>query len=106
MTKKAYKSKLTLFETVLIKFGIKYTQIRIALSKYNGKVERQDRNDEQLFYKKAYFNTALHARCGKCTKQEKNEKCRIMAYEVERPSFFVERGRFSCLNMTSFVCVI
>ena len=54
---------------------------------------------------KKYFGTAVYVKYGECTTQ-KNKLCRIMAYEVERPSFFVERGRFSCLNMTSFVCVI
>ena len=54
---------------------------------------------------KKYFGTAVYVKYGECTTQ-KNKLCRIMAYEVERPSFLVERGRFSCLNMTSFVCVI
>ena len=52
-----------------------------------------------------HFGTAVYVKYGECTTQ-KNKLCRIMAYKVERPSFFVERGRFSCLNMTSFVCVI
>ena len=54
---------------------------------------------------KKHFGTAVYVKYGECTTQ-KNKLCRIMAYEVERPSFSVERGRFSCLNTTSFVCVI
>ena len=46
------KPKPTLFETELKKYGIKYTRIRIATPRHNGKVERQHRTDEQRFYKK------------------------------------------------------
>ncbi len=46
------KPKPTLFETELEKYGIKYTRIRIATPRHNGKVERQHRTDEQWFYKK------------------------------------------------------
>lgn len=46
------KPKPTLFETELEKYGIKYTRIRIATPRHNGKVERQHRTDEQRFYKK------------------------------------------------------
>ena len=42
----------TLFEAELEKFGIRYTRIRIATPRHNGKVERQHRTDEKRFYKK------------------------------------------------------
>lgn len=42
----------TLFEEELAKNGIKYTRIRIATPRHNGKVERQHRIDEARFYKK------------------------------------------------------
>lgn len=44
--------KPTLFEAELEKLGIKYTRIRIATPRHNGKVERQHRTDENRFYKK------------------------------------------------------
>lgn len=46
------KPKPTLFEAELEKLGIKYTRIRIATPRHNGKVERQHRTDEKRFYKK------------------------------------------------------
>lgn len=42
----------TLFEAELEKLGIRYTRIRIATPRHNGKVERQHRTDEKRFYKK------------------------------------------------------
>lgn len=42
----------TLFEAELKKLGIKYTRIRVATPRHNGKVERQHRTDEKRFYKK------------------------------------------------------
>lgn len=44
--------KPTLFEEELEKLGIKYTRIRVATPRHNGKVERQHRIDEKRFYKK------------------------------------------------------
>lgn len=41
----------TLFETALERFGIKYHRIRIATPRHNGKVERQNRQDEERFYR-------------------------------------------------------
>ena len=41
-----------MFEAELERFGIKYTRIRIATPRQNGKVERQHRTDEKRFYKK------------------------------------------------------
>lgn len=46
------KPKPTLFEAELEKLGIKYTRIRIATPRHNGKVERQHRTDEKRFYSK------------------------------------------------------
>ena len=46
------KPKPTLFEAELERYGIKYTRIRIATPRHNGKVERQHRTDEKRFYKK------------------------------------------------------
>lgn len=43
--------KPTLFEEELEKLKIKYTRIRIATPRHNGKVERQHRTDENRFYK-------------------------------------------------------
>ena len=40
----------TLFETALEQFGIKYHRIRVATPRHNGKVERQNRQDEERFY--------------------------------------------------------
>ena len=44
--------KLSLFEEMLEKCGIKYHRIRVATPRHNGKVERQHRTDEKRFYKK------------------------------------------------------
>ena len=44
--------KLSLFEKMLEKCGIKYHRIRVATPRHNGKVERQHRTDEKRFYKK------------------------------------------------------
>lgn len=45
------KGKKTIFEIALDKFGIKYHRIRIATPRHNGKVERQNRQDEERFYR-------------------------------------------------------
>ena len=42
----------TLFEGALEKLGIEYQRIRIATPRHNGKVERQNRQDEERFYSK------------------------------------------------------
>ena len=42
----------TLFEQQLEKYDIIYHRIRVATLRYNGKVERQHRTDEQRFYQK------------------------------------------------------
>ena len=42
----------TLFEAELEKLDIRYTRIRIATPRHNGKVERQHRTDEKRFYRK------------------------------------------------------
>lgn len=44
--------KLSLFEEMLEKCGIKYHRIKVATPRHNGKVERQHRTDEKRFYKK------------------------------------------------------
>lgn len=41
----------TMFESALEKLGIKYHRIRVATPRHNGKVERQNRQDEERFYK-------------------------------------------------------
>lgn len=41
----------TMFEAALEKFDIKYHRIRVATPRHNGKVERQNRQDEERFYK-------------------------------------------------------
>lgn len=48
---KSTKGKKTLFETALEKFDIIYHRIRIATPQHNGKVERQNRQDEERFYR-------------------------------------------------------
>jgi len=48
ITKKAEK---TMFEKALEFLGIKYHRIRIATPRHNGKVERQNRQDGERFYK-------------------------------------------------------
>lgn len=48
---KTDKYKPTLFEKALKIFGIKYHRIRIATPRHNGKVERQNRQDGERFYR-------------------------------------------------------
>ncbi|MGN1319053.1 MAG: hypothetical protein ACI4VF_08550 [Lachnospirales bacterium] len=48
---KTDKDKPTLFEDTLKLFGIKYHRIRIATPRHNGKVERQNRQDGERFYR-------------------------------------------------------
>ena len=45
------KGKKTIFEIALEELGIKYHRIRIATPRHNGKVERQNRQDEERFYR-------------------------------------------------------
>lgn len=45
------KGKKTIFEIALDNFGIKYHRIRVATPRHNGKVERQNRQDEERFYR-------------------------------------------------------
>lgn len=42
--------KLSLFESLLKKYGIEYQRTRIATPRHNGKVERQNRQDGDRFY--------------------------------------------------------
>ena len=44
--------KPSLFEKALMKCDIKYHRIRVATPRHNGKVERQQRTDENRFYRK------------------------------------------------------
>ena len=44
------KTEGTLFEEALKELGIAYRRIRIATPQHNGKVERQHREDQRLFY--------------------------------------------------------
>lgn len=48
---KSTKGLKTKFEKALEYFDIKYNRIRIATPRHNGKVERQNRQDEERFYK-------------------------------------------------------
>lgn len=48
---KSTKGRKTMFETALEELGIKYHRIRVATPRHNGKVERQNRQDEERFYK-------------------------------------------------------
>lgn len=41
----------TMFEIILDNLDIKYTKIRIATTRHNGKVERQHKQDSERFYK-------------------------------------------------------
>ncbi|WP_317368307.1 hypothetical protein [uncultured Tyzzerella sp.] len=41
----------TMFETILDNLDIKDTRTRIATPRHNGKVERQHRQDSEIFYK-------------------------------------------------------
>lgn len=49
---KSKTPKPTMFEIWLEKCGIKYHRIRVATPRHNGKVERQNRQDEERFYSK------------------------------------------------------
>ena len=40
-----------MFEIILDNLDIKYTKIRIATTRHNGKVERQHKQDSERFYK-------------------------------------------------------
>ena len=45
------KNVKTMFESALEHLGIKYNRIRVATPRHNGKVERQNRQDEERFYR-------------------------------------------------------
>ena len=49
---KSTKGRKTMFEKALEQLEIKYHRIRIATPQHNGKVERQNRQDEERFYSK------------------------------------------------------
>lgn len=46
------ETDLTLFETLMAEYGIRYHRIRPATPRHNGKVERGNRTDELRFYSK------------------------------------------------------
>lgn len=48
---KSTKGRKTMFEKALEQLDIKYHRIRIATPQHNGKVERQNRQDEERFYR-------------------------------------------------------
>lgn len=41
----------TMFENALEKLDIKHHRIRVAIPRHNGKVERQNRQDDERFYR-------------------------------------------------------
>ena len=49
-----------MFEMILDNVDIKYTRIRIAIPRHNGKVERKHRQDSEKFYKHLKMKVKKH----------------------------------------------
>lgn len=81
----------TLFEKALEKLGIKYHRIRVATPRHNGKVERQNRQDEERFYSKMKMYSLEDGRKQLAVYQKKSNNYIKTCLNMQSPNQIVDK---------------
>ena len=88
----AVKSKhKTMFEQTLEELGIEYNRIRVATSRHNGKVERQNRQDEERFYKNMRMYNLEDGRKQLAVYQRKSNNYIKTCLNMQSPNQIIEK---------------
>ena len=87
---KSTKGRKTMFEKALEQLEIKYHRIRIATPQHNGKVERQNRQDEERFYKNMRMYSLEDGRKQLAVYQRKSNKYIKTCLNMKSPNQVVE----------------
>jgi transposase InsO family protein len=88
---KSKTDKKTLFEKALEVLGIKYHRIRVATPRHNGKVERQNRQDEERFYRYMRMYNLEDGRKQLAVYQKKSNNYIKTCLNMQSPNQVVER---------------
>ena len=83
--------KKTLFEEALEKLEIKYNRIRVATPRHNGKVERQNRQDEERFYSKMKMYSLEDGRKQLAVYQKKSNNYIKTCLNMQSPNQVIEK---------------
>lgn len=81
----------TMFEDALEKLEIKYHRIRVATPRHNGKVERQNRQDEERFYKNMRMYSLEDGRKQLAEYQKKSNNYIKTCLDFQSPNQVVEK---------------
>lgn len=81
----------TMFEKALEKLDIKYHRIRVATPRHNGKVERQNRQDEERFYKDMKMYSLEDGRKQLAVYQKKSNNYIKTCLNFQSPNQVVEK---------------
>lgn len=81
----------TMFEAALEKLGIKYHRIRVATPRHNGKVERQNRQDEERFYRSMKMYSLEDGRKQLAVYQKKSNNYIKTCLNFQSPNQVVEK---------------
>lgn len=88
---KSKNNKETMFEKALKKLEIKYHRIRVATPQHNGKVERQNRQDEERFYSKMKMYSLEDGRKQLAVYQKKSNNYIKTCLNMRSPNQIVEK---------------
>lgn len=88
---KAKNNKETMFEKALKKLEIKYHRIKVATPQHNGKVERQNRQDEERFYSKMKMYSLEDGRKQLAVYQKKSNNYIKTCLNMRSPNQIVEK---------------
>lgn len=88
---RAKNAKETMFEKALKKLEIKYHRIRVATPQHNGKVERQNRQDEERFYSKMKMYSLDDGRKQLAVYQKKSNNYIKTCLNMRSPNQVVEK---------------
>lgn len=88
---KTTKGRKTMFEIALEKLGIKYHRIRVATPRHNGKVERQNRQDEERFYKHMKMYNLEDGRRQLAVYQKKSNNYIKTCLNMQSPNQVIEK---------------
>lgn len=88
---KTTKGRKTMFEIALEKLGIKYHRIRVATPRHNGKVERQNRQDEERFYKHMKMYNLEDGRKQLAVYQKKSNNYIKTCLNMQSPNQVIEK---------------
>ena len=81
----------TMFEEALETLDIKYHRIRVAIPQHNGKVERQNRQDEERFYKYMKMYSLEDGRKQLAIYQKKSNNYIKTCLDFQSPNQVVEK---------------